>query len=76
MQNGTELTDCKATRMPQMKCGSGLEREAIAVKEFGGVACCPEFGKTMVRSIREAAGDCEAVNDARKKTASAPLQNA
>jgi hypothetical protein len=46
--------------MPLCKCGSGREREEIAVKEFGHVCCCKECRKRMVRSIREAAGDCEA----------------
>jgi hypothetical protein len=46
--------------MPLCKCDSGRERQEIAVPEFGYVACCHKCRKGMVRSIREAAGDCEA----------------
>jgi hypothetical protein len=41
------------------KCGSGLSREQIWVKEFGWMVNCRQCREQMVRSIREAAGDPE-----------------
>jgi hypothetical protein len=43
--------------MKDCKCGSGLPRQEIHVKEFGYVVCCKECRKEMVKSIRDAAGD-------------------
>jgi hypothetical protein len=50
-------------RAAPCKCGSGMPRERIWVKEFGLMENCRECRKRMVPSVREAAGDPEPQSD-------------